>query len=239
MLSLSICQSPTWAERTCEIIVCVREARNYRGRSAEERVDERRDRLIGAGRSLVRESGLSGLNIVTVCARANLTRRYFYESFANVDEFLDALFESIAEESARKALAAAMSSSGSSLSDRLGTAFLVVFEFVSSDWQLGSWGAGSSRELDRCRDALRDTAIRHGCDLVLAISGRSAENLSPRDAALLQGRVAYASAGAVELWIRWATGVLRLERSEVVEIAAESLQSMLEPIFANGSDDVK
>jgi AcrR family transcriptional regulator len=70
-------------------------ARPYRGVSATDRRDERRQRLIEAGLQLFGTRGIAAVGIVDVCAEARLTKRYFYETFASIDTLADAVFEQV------------------------------------------------------------------------------------------------------------------------------------------------
>ena len=70
-------------------------ARSYGGVSAEQRVAERRARLVAAARDLVAEGGWSAASLRAVCGRAGLTDRYFYESFSNRDALLVAVCEQV------------------------------------------------------------------------------------------------------------------------------------------------
>ena len=65
--------------------------RPYRGISADERRASRRARLLDAALEEVGERGMAGTTMTAVCARAGLTERYFYESFADRDEMLRAV----------------------------------------------------------------------------------------------------------------------------------------------------
>jgi AcrR family transcriptional regulator len=69
--------------------------RPYRGVSAIDRRDRRRQRLIDAGLQLFGTRGIAAIGIVDVCAEAGLTKRYFYESFASIDTLADAVFEHV------------------------------------------------------------------------------------------------------------------------------------------------
>jgi AcrR family transcriptional regulator len=66
--------------------------RPYGGVSAEDRRAERRRRLLDAGLDLFGTKGIAATTIADVCARAGLTKRYFYESFATIDELAGAVF---------------------------------------------------------------------------------------------------------------------------------------------------
>jgi AcrR family transcriptional regulator len=67
--------------------------------SADERRTERRQRLVTACLDLVGEGGVSTVTAQAVAERAGLTRRYFYESFADRDavlvEALDGMFSTL------------------------------------------------------------------------------------------------------------------------------------------------
>jgi AcrR family transcriptional regulator len=71
-------------------------ARRWRGREPQDRRDERRQKLLDAGFSLMGGQGAAATSVRGVCREARLTERYFYESFANRDELLVAVLESVA-----------------------------------------------------------------------------------------------------------------------------------------------
>ncbi|MDI1301833.1 MAG: TetR/AcrR family transcriptional regulator [bacterium] len=67
--------------------------RRYRGVSGEERKEERRHRLIEAGLAVFGLAGYHGATVKAICVQAGLTERYFYESFANSEDLLCAVYE--------------------------------------------------------------------------------------------------------------------------------------------------
>lgn len=69
----------------------------YRGVPAEERVAERRARLMEATLAVWADPGRR-TTMTAICAEAGLTERYFYESFAGLDEALMAVMDAIATE---------------------------------------------------------------------------------------------------------------------------------------------
>lgn len=79
--------------------------RVWGGRTMAERRDARRTALLDAALDLVGEQGGAGVSVRSVCRRAGLTDRYFYESFAGRDELVAALFLGVADE-VHRALAA-------------------------------------------------------------------------------------------------------------------------------------
>ncbi|ONM49736.1 TetR/AcrR family transcriptional regulator [Nocardia donostiensis] len=72
--------------------------RIWGGTTLTERKQARRAALLEAALDLIGESGAAGVTMRAVCRRANLTDRYFYESFASRDELLDVLYRQVAEE---------------------------------------------------------------------------------------------------------------------------------------------
>lgn len=79
--------------------------RAYRGLSPEQRITERRERLLAAGLDLWSELGWSGVSVRGVCARSGLTDRYFYESFNDRDALLLAVFDKVRDELVARMLA--------------------------------------------------------------------------------------------------------------------------------------
>ena len=63
-------------------------SRPYRGRTSDERLVERRRRLVRSGMRLVGDGGVSALTMRAVCRDAELSPRFFYESFTDVEDLL-------------------------------------------------------------------------------------------------------------------------------------------------------
>jgi AcrR family transcriptional regulator len=70
-------------------------ARPYRGVEAAERLASRRSRLLATGLDLLgsERQNVSAVTVRGVCSSAGLAARYFYESFADKDEFVGAVFD--------------------------------------------------------------------------------------------------------------------------------------------------
>ncbi|MCV7086434.1 TetR/AcrR family transcriptional regulator [Mycolicibacter hiberniae] len=67
--------------------------RPYRGVQAADRLAERRERLLKAGLDLLGAREPIELTVRGICHRAGVASRYFYESFADKDEFVAAVFD--------------------------------------------------------------------------------------------------------------------------------------------------
>jgi AcrR family transcriptional regulator len=70
-------------------------ARPYRGVEAAERLAGRRRRLLSAGLDLLgaEQQEISELTVRGICSEAGLAARYFYESFADKDQFISGVFD--------------------------------------------------------------------------------------------------------------------------------------------------
>lgn len=69
--------------------------RPWRGVSPQQRVAERRERLLDAALEVFVARGFANSRVRDVCREAGLTERYFYESFADKEALLVALAERI------------------------------------------------------------------------------------------------------------------------------------------------
>ena len=116
-------------------MAAVAQVRPYRGIEASERLDQRRRRLLDAGMDLLGADGPdTDLTVRAVCKRAGLTARYFYESFADKDEFVAAVFDAAVVDIATTTQAA-VAASPLAQQGRAGMANLV--RIISADPRIG------------------------------------------------------------------------------------------------------
>jgi AcrR family transcriptional regulator len=78
----------------------------YGGVSAQQRRAARREQLLDAAYNLLGTDGWQATTVRAVCRRARLTPRYFYESFADLDALVVAVFDRIVAELIQVVLAA-------------------------------------------------------------------------------------------------------------------------------------
>ncbi|MFE3546249.1 TetR/AcrR family transcriptional regulator [Nocardia sp. NPDC059177] len=84
---------------------------NYTGNSVAERQVERRALFIEAGLSVFAEKSYANSSLTDVCAAAGLSRRQFYELFADREELLVAVYDSV-QGTARAAVTEALAAAG-------------------------------------------------------------------------------------------------------------------------------
>lgn len=106
--------------------------RRYGGVAPEVRQRQRRDKLIEAGLHVFGTRGFHGATVREVCARAQLTERYFYESFAGLPQLFEAVYTGITEELRAKTLIA-LSTQPPDADGMAEAALRVFYETIRSD----------------------------------------------------------------------------------------------------------
>ena len=81
-------------------------SRPWRGREPADRIAARRERLTQACFELMAGAGAADTSMRGVCRQAGLTERYFYESFANLDDLMTTVLENTVQQCRDRLLAA-------------------------------------------------------------------------------------------------------------------------------------
>nr|WP_281400930.1 TetR/AcrR family transcriptional regulator [Amycolatopsis umgeniensis] len=89
--------------------------------------------MLGAALDIWQEQGWAAVTMRGVCARANLTDRYFYENFANRDALLATTWEQVRDETLRMVLDAVAARIESPALDQLRAAVDVVVHHVREE----------------------------------------------------------------------------------------------------------
>lgn len=185
------------------------QGRGWAGVPAEERRAARRARLIEAAFELLGTLGWEATTVRAVCRAARLNPRYFYESFADRDELVVAVYDHLVEQ-LRSEVTRAVARAGGDLRAVVRAAVAATVDFVADDPRRGRvlyQEALGSEALNRRR-------IEAGfavADLVAA--GR-------RDA---RHRLAAAAVvgGFTEMLIAWLDGRIRAGRALLVDTATD------------------
>lgn len=80
--------------------------RPHAGEPAADRISARRARLVATAFALLADDGWRDVRIDALCRRAGLNKRYFYESFATLDDVVAAVVDDTAADLLAVALAA-------------------------------------------------------------------------------------------------------------------------------------
>jgi AcrR family transcriptional regulator len=188
------------------------ESRRYGGVAQGDRIAARRDALIEAGLDCLHDDGLSGASVRSICARARLTPRYFYENFADLDELLVAVVDAVAAEVATKALAA-VAEAPPDLPAQVGALVDAGYGVVAQDRRKATAllvaAAGHGPLVDR-----RQRIVLDYVDLALTHLP-ALEAVGDRRAA--RATALFLMGGSVELIGAVLSGTLRLSRQHVVD----------------------
>lgn len=194
--------------------------RTYGGATAEARASDRRGRLIAAATELIGtapEDG-GGLTVRGVCARAGLTPRYFYESFASADELTAAVVEETIAGAAAAVSAALETAEGTPEARSRATIEAFVAYAIDDPRRarilfVEAATSGALREQ-------RALALRTFAALAAA-QGRELFSDAEEHAVLLENTSIVVAGGIGELLLAWTRGELRSSREELIEDAVD------------------
>lgn len=110
--------------------------RTWGGQTLADRRATRRARLLDAGYELLGTRGAASVTVRGVCRAAQLTERYFYESFADRDALIVEVHARVADE-ARAALAAAVLSAPADPPARASAAVEAFVDLLQEDPRRG------------------------------------------------------------------------------------------------------
>jgi AcrR family transcriptional regulator len=187
--------------------------RRYRGESAEDRRAARRERLLAAGLELLGSEGLAGTTVRGVCQSAQLTPRFFYESFEDLDALLIAVFDGVIEQASAEILAAVESAPDDSHA-KARAAIETFVAFITEDPRRVRIAfveaLGSERLMRRRLDAM------HMFSQLVAVQGGEFYGFDPRRDPLVELTASVLVGGMAELLIRWLDGSLKISRERLI-----------------------
>jgi AcrR family transcriptional regulator len=198
--------------------------RPYRGIEAAERLAARRNRLLAAGLDLLgaRKQNISAVTVRGVCRRAGVAARYFYESFADKDEFVACVYDwTVAELAATTQ--AAVAAVPAPERTRAGMANIV--RTIADDARIGRLLFSTQ---------LADTVIvrkrAESSALFAMLYGRHAGDALrvPANDRVKAG-AHFAVGGVAQTITAWLAGDVRLEPDQLVAQLASLLDELTEP----------
>jgi AcrR family transcriptional regulator len=102
--------------------------------SAEQRLADRRERLMTAAYTLYAKPGFAATTIERLCSEARISNRAFYECFGGREELLQALHQRCVEESL-SVVAKALQEAPDTLDGRVRAGIRAYIEFATADWR--------------------------------------------------------------------------------------------------------
>lgn len=187
------------------------QARPYAGVDAADRLARRRSRLLEAGLELLGSNlDPADLTVRGICQQAGLATRYFYESFADKEQFIGAVFDWVIARLATTTQAA-VSAAPAEEQTRAGLANIV--RTIEADPRVGRLMFGarvSNTEVIRKRDESEA--------LFVMLSGQHVETLLNRPTDETIKAFSYFVVGGVTQTISaWLAGDIALSAAEIVD----------------------
>jgi AcrR family transcriptional regulator len=181
-----------------------------------DRRAERRARLIDAAFRLFGDGGEAAVAVRSVCRECGLNTRYFYESFADTDDLLGAVYDKVSAALAEE-VEAAVTQAGDSLRDRTRAGIAAVLGFSSVDPRRGRilFTDARTNPVLTARRAATEDLLRGG---VLIEGSRLNPHSDPVAAQV--GAAMYTGAMA-ELAQQWLAGNLGTDLDAVVDYAVQ------------------
>ena len=179
-----------------------------------DRRTERRALLVDAGFQLFGDEGEAAVSVRSVCRECGMNTRYFYESFADVDDLLGAVYDRVSAQLA-DVVEAAISEAEDSVRARTRAGIAAVLGFSSADPRRGRvlFTEARANPVLAARRAAAQELLREG---VLSEGGRLVPGSDPVANAV--GAAIFTGA-MTELAQQWLTGSLGDDLDVVVDHA--------------------
>ncbi|KWX60230.1 transcriptional regulator [Mycobacterium sp. NAZ190054] len=205
--------------------------RSYGGLSAEQRRAERRARLIDAALDALAASDWRSITVDKLCLAAGLNKRYFYESFTDLDAVAAAAVDDIAADVSAATLAAAAGAAGEPVDRQAEAAVDAVVRNLVADPRrarvlLG--GVAASPALHRHREA-----VMRGLTSVLVGHARTVHGVELERDPLAEVAPAFVIGGTADAILAFVDGRAKVTIDELVAGLAT-----LWLITGNGAADV-
>ncbi len=201
--------------------------RPYRGVQAGERLAQRRRRFIEAGLDLLGRTDPDDLTVRAICAEAGLTARYFYESFADKDVFVEAVFDEVTAELAATTQAA-VAAAPASEQNRAGIANIV--RTIAGDARIGRLLFStelSNAVILRMRAQREHLAVTLGDEHLRAALRVGGSNR-------LKAATNFVVGGMRQTISTWLAGTAGLTADELVDLLVDILDDLTNPALFRG-----
>jgi AcrR family transcriptional regulator len=199
-------------------------ARPYRGVKAAERLAARRGRLLAAGLDLLgaEQQDISALTVRGVCRRAGLAARYFYESFADKDEFVGRVFDWVVAELAATTQAAV---AAVPVHEQTRAGMANIVRTIAGDARIGRLLFST-----QLADAVIVRKRAESSALFAMLSGQHAGDAlrMPANDRIKAG-AHFAVGGVGQTISAWLVGDVRLEPDQLVDQLASLLDQLADP----------
>jgi AcrR family transcriptional regulator len=190
----------------------------WAGVPAADRKAARRDLLLDAALELLGTEGWPATTVRGVCQAARLNPRYFYESFADLDALVVALYDRLVDELTTQVLAA-VDAAGGDRRAQVRAAVECTVRFVDEDRRRGRVLYVEALG----NEALNRRRIETGFALVEAVERDAAERHGRLPPGAPAGRMSAAVlvGGFSEVLVAWLDGRIKVSRARLIDDATE------------------
>jgi AcrR family transcriptional regulator len=172
--------------------------RSYRGMSAEERLTERRERLISAAYTLYSDPGFPETTIEKLCASARISNRAFYECFSGRTELMQVVHDRCVHETLLS-VAKSVQQAPDTLLGRVEAGITGYIDFVTEDRRRARIMHLEVRRAGDCLITSRQQAVKAFTNMIETIVADRPEAVRTNRHLLALGMI-----GALqELLIEW------------------------------------
>lgn len=196
----------------------MKQVRPYRGVEAADRVAQRRSQLLEAGLDLLGAEDAE-ITVRAACRTAGLAARYFYESFADKDDFIGAVYDWVITDIATSTQAAV---AAVPLADQTAAGMANIVHLIAEDPRIGRllFSVKLSNEV-LTRKRVESTA------LFAALLGQHAgDALDLRENDYLRATSHFAVGGVTQTISAWLSGEVNLSPDQLIH----QLRSMLDAL---------
>jgi AcrR family transcriptional regulator len=188
--------------------------RNYAGTSAAARVEKRRASLLDAALTEMAEGRWRSVTVASVCTDARLNKRYFYESFDDLDQLADAVIDMVAGEVGVAAIGGFIKTAESALHDQASSVVAAVVDVLGEDRRkalvlLGGVSTATSQD-DKRRAAIS------GLTTVLVDHARKIHDVALERDSLAATGPAFVIGGTAQTILSWVNGDLPVSRDQLI-----------------------
>jgi len=208
-------------------------SRTYKGATPQQRVEQRHAQLVDAAVDVFGTIGYRAATIDHVCARAGLSKRYFYESFTDSEALLLACYQRCADE-IHQAMVAAVIEAGDTVDAQLRAALTGYFGAIDADQRRARITLLEILGVSATIDAAYEAQTERFANSVQALAASSFEGSALTKAQL--HIIAQGIIGAITtIAMQWLLGHRRRPRTQLIDATHVLVSAVLDRL----SNDTK
>lgn len=191
--------------------------RHYSGMSPEQRIQARRQALLGSSLQLFGTAGYAATSVKALCREAGLTERYFYESFRDREACLHSLYGELTHE-LRTVTVAAVAEAGEEVEEIARRGLSAFVGYLTDDPRRARVVLIEVVGVSPALEAVRHGVLSEFADVI----NRVLTGAAPDDAVQVRETLTgVALAGAVNhLLVDWLMGGRKQEPALLVDVCA-------------------